>query len=60
VSEWDKNYPRDIGSPGDDPAAPYYAAHQAATKVEKVLCKVLGLDWKMYDAALGAAAEKNV
>lgn len=30
---------------GDDPRAPYREQHQAATKVEKVVCEVLGLSW---------------
>ena len=34
--------------PGDHPSAPYGWAHKFATKIEKLLAKRLGVDWRMY------------
>ena len=38
------------GEPGDDPAAPYFREHQAATRVEEMGCLSLGVTWAEYDA----------
>ncbi len=38
--------------PGDDPAAPYYSAHQFATIIERMMCHELGLDWNEYNRAV--------
>ena len=35
----------DSAENGDDPRAPYRKQHVAATKVEKAVCKALGLSW---------------
>jgi hypothetical protein len=35
--------------PGDDPRAPYFREHQAATAIEKMMAKELGVDWEEYD-----------
>lgn len=35
--------------PGDDPKAPYFYAHQLATKIEKELALALQVDWYQYD-----------
>lgn len=35
--------------PGDDPAAPYYHAHQIATVVERLLAAELGVNWNEYE-----------
>lgn len=37
------------GEPGDDVKAPYHNEHVFATKIEKQLCKELGVDWDAYD-----------
>lgn len=36
--------------PGDDPQAPYRLEHQFATKVEKQMAALLGVDWDKYAA----------
>lgn len=35
--------------PGLSPKAPYHKEHMFSTKIEKMLCKELGLDWSKYD-----------
>jgi len=35
--------------PGDDQNAPYYQAHQIATRIEKIACEALGLSWTDYE-----------
>ncbi|HEY1645805.1 MAG TPA: hypothetical protein VGF75_05550 [Candidatus Saccharimonadales bacterium] len=40
--------------PGNDPKAPYYAQHQFATQIEKILSVKLGVDWETYDEAVNA------
>lgn len=40
--------------PGDDPTAPYYAQHQFATQIEKLMSVKLGVNWEAYDAAVNA------
>jgi hypothetical protein len=50
---YESNRPADDDSePGDDPAAPYYTAHQFATCVERLLCRELGLNWQDYERQL--------
>lgn len=44
----------DNSEPGDSPAAPYHREHVFATKIEKLMAKELGVDWKTYDAAVEA------
>jgi hypothetical protein len=44
----------DESEPGDDSAAPYHLEHVFATKIEKLMCAELGLDWAEYDKAVGA------
>jgi hypothetical protein len=38
------------GEPGDHPKAPYKKEHHFAEKVEKLLAKELGINWKKYEA----------
>jgi hypothetical protein len=33
------------GEPGDDPKSPYLKEHKFATKIEKMVCKELGIKW---------------
>lgn len=40
--------------PGDDPEAPYFEGHQFATKIEKQIARELGVEWKVYEAAITA------
>lgn len=53
VDAFDKAYAGD-GEPGDDPRAPYYHQHRAATEIEMRLAKELGVDWVEYDEAVMA------
>jgi hypothetical protein len=50
VDAFDLTYEGD--DPGADPKAPYFNEHKFATKIEKLLCKELGLDWDEYEAGL--------
>lgn len=47
ITKFDTEFTGD-GEPGDSPDAPYYKEHQFATKIERLLCKELGLDWEEY------------
>lgn len=47
----------DNSEPGDSPSAPYYAQHQTATNVERILSTALGLHWDSYNAHLGELDE---
>lgn len=47
VNRFDDHY-RGDGEPGDDPKAPYRREHKFATRIEKLICKELGIDWKTY------------
>ena len=38
--------------PGTLQSAPYHSEHMAATKIEKQLAKMLGVNWKKYNKAL--------
>jgi hypothetical protein len=38
--------------PGRDPKAPYHKEHMFAEKIEKMLAKEFGVDWKEYQAEL--------
>ena len=42
----------DFSEPGDCVAAPYYAEHQVASAVERLLARELGVDWAEYEARL--------
>jgi ASC-1-like (ASCH) protein len=44
----------EFDEPGNDPRAPYFKQHQAATEVEKCLAKALGVDWNAYDLAVNS------
>jgi hypothetical protein len=47
------------GEPGDAPDSPYYAEHQTAGIVERLLCGELGIRWIDYDAACEAMFKEN-
>jgi hypothetical protein len=40
--------------PGDDPLAPYHWQHQMATMFEKVMARLLRVDWREYEEAINA------
>jgi hypothetical protein len=53
IDEFDFEFERnrkasDVSEPGDDPRAPYYKQHQFATKVEKMMSRMLGVSWSEY------------
>jgi hypothetical protein len=35
--------------PGNDRRAPYWREHQFATRIERLIAKELGVNWKIYD-----------
>jgi hypothetical protein len=39
----------DHPDPGRLPEAPYHREHMFAMRIERLLCKELGLDWQDYD-----------
>ncbi len=41
-----------LSEPGDDPRAPYYKEHQAATQVERAHAEMLGVNWEEYDGCI--------
>lgn len=47
----------DASEPGDDPSAPYFKQHQFATKVEREMCRELGLDWDAYEDRISEVME---
>ena len=38
--------------PGDNKDAPYRKEHKFSTKIEMMICKELGIDWKTYSQAV--------
>ena len=46
--ERDKALHSIFDEPGGDKNSPYHAEHNFATKVEKMLAKELGIDWRKY------------
>ena len=53
--EFEKNRaPGNTDEPGNDPRAPYYKQHFAATTVERVAALVLGVDWDEYEKQINA------
>lgn len=54
ITRFDVNFERsrikgNTDEPGDNPEAPYFNEHQFATKIEKVMAKELGVNWKEYE-----------
>lgn len=59
VDDFDKEYEArreegDTSEPGDSKLAPYYKEHQFATKLERLMAKELGVDWREYDKAVSS------
>ena len=46
VTKFDKSFKGE--EPGDSPDAPYFKEHRFATKIEKMVCKELGISWIKY------------
>jgi hypothetical protein len=54
-AEFEKHrHPDNEDEPGDEPSAPYVKQHCLATAVERMLAAELGVNWKEYEAELGA------
>ena len=54
VDEFDKNwkYHGDTDEPGDDMDAPYYAEHQFACGIERLMAAQLGVTWHNYETVI--------
>jgi len=57
VDEWDLAYEGD--EPGDDPSAPYHRQHMEASRVERLLAELLGVDWQEYEESFGQLEETH-
>lgn len=42
------------GEPGDDPRAPYNKQHVIASQCEREVARIIGINWRAYEKALGA------
>ena len=65
ITAWDVEYeknrkPGDDSEPGAQLDCPYYEAHQFASKMEKIMCEALRLDWNTYDRFLNEYISKNM
>jgi hypothetical protein len=45
--------------PGDDPAAPYHHQHTEASRIERLLAEIMGVDWQEYEAAFEQLEETH-
>lgn len=56
ITAWDKRCLRTHpdSEPGDVPGCPYGKQHKFAEKVERMLCRQMGVRWKDYTKALNA------
>ena len=54
ISQFDMDYECSgkKGEPGDHKDAPYRKEHKFATKIEKMMAKELGINWKKYEKTL--------
>lgn len=52
VDDWDMGQGKDLDDPGAHPDAPYHKQHMLALKIEKMLARELGVDWKKYENKL--------
>ena len=48
VDAFDYAHP-ELDEPGADKRAPYYISHKIATKIERLVIKLLGGNWKKYE-----------
>jgi hypothetical protein len=56
ITKFDVEYERkrpegNVEEPGDDIKSPYQNEHCIATGVERLLCSLLGVNWKDYETA---------
>jgi len=47
----------DDDEPGENPDAPYHAAHMAAEQIERLACALIGLPWAVHEATVEKTAE---
>lgn len=52
IDKFDMGLGKDLSEPGNDKRAPYFKEHQFATRIEKMLCNELGIDWNKYDKVI--------
>ncbi len=65
IAAYDKVYEasrdeRSLAEPGDNKDAPYYAEHQAATGIERIVAVLLGVDWNDYNNTVENLQRKGV
>lgn len=51
VTDFDTSF-KGKGEPGNSKKSPYRNEHKFATKIEKLVAKELGVDWKEYESAI--------
>ena len=49
ITYFDTHEGKDSDDPGTIKSAPYHKEHMFATKIEKLICKELGISWTDYD-----------
>ena len=59
ITKFDMTDGKDSEDPGTMKSAPYHKEHMFAMKIEKMLCKELGLDWDKYDKQFNNLKWKN-
>lgn len=52
VDKYDEEYNGTYSEPGNDPTSPYQFQHQAAMEIEEHLARLLGVDWRHYEAVI--------
>jgi len=52
VDAWDMGSGKDLEDPGSDAECPYHKEHMLALKIEKMICREMGLDWEAYEKCL--------
>ena len=51
IDKFDIDHP-ELDDPGSSPKAPYHKQHMLMLIIEKLLCRSMGLSWKMYEKRL--------
>jgi hypothetical protein len=52
VDDWDMGEGKDLEDPGSHPKAPYHKEHMLALKIEQMIARELGVNWKKYENKL--------
>jgi hypothetical protein len=59
--EFEKNRkPGNLDEPGDDPDSPYRVQHAIATSVERMMCALIGVDWKQYEKTCNQIGDNDM